>query len=99
MAVPMSGRWGGRSASHRGQRMATDVAQRKLYDAEHMVVIKYNGDFDMRGFVQTLNTLNNGSSRSVTIDYEDAPFRSTWDGDGADRIISAEIDGKNALDE
>jgi len=91
----MTGRWGGRAASHHGQRLAMDASNPKT--AEHTAVIKYNGDFNMRGFLQTLDMLAVGASRSVTIDYEDAPFKSTWDGDGADRIVSAEIDGEDVL--
>ncbi len=92
------GRCGGRSASHRGQRLAMDSPEPK--PVEHTVTIEYKGDFNMRGFLRMLYYIGGiGASRSVTVDYEDDPFKSTWDGDGADKILSAEIDGVDILND
>jgi hypothetical protein len=68
-------------------------------DAEHTAVIKYNGDFDFKGLLQHLKRLGSlGASRDViAVDSDDKPVKFGWDGDGADKIVSAEIDGKDCL--
>jgi hypothetical protein len=68
-------------------------------DAEHRAVIKYNGDFDFKGLLQHLKYLGGvGASRDVVaFDSDDKPVKFGWDGDGADKIVSAKIDGKDCL--
>lgn len=89
------GRWGGRTATP----IVPPLAMDKSSDYEHEIVIRYKGDFNWRKFIQSLDAMAVGASRSVTVDYEDNPFRGTWDGDGADRIVSAEIDGTDILND
>jgi hypothetical protein len=66
---------------------------------EHKLVIEYNGDFRWKDFLQHLHKLgNDGCSRGVVaMDGDDKPVKFGWDGDGADRICSAEIDGMDIL--
>lgn len=68
-------------------------------NAEHTATIKYNGDFDMAGLLRHMHVLGQqGSSRSITaLDGDDKPVVFGWDGDGADKILSADIDGRDAL--
>ena len=68
-------------------------------EAEHTATIKFNGDFDMAGLLKHLHHLGAiGASRGVeAIDADDKPVRFGWDGDGADKIVEAEIDGKDVL--
>jgi 8-oxo-dGTP pyrophosphatase MutT (NUDIX family) len=68
-------------------------------EAEHTATIKFNGDFDMAGLVKHLHHLGAiGASRGVeAIDEDDKPVRFGWDGDGADKIVEAQIDGKDVL--
>ena len=76
-------------------RGATDAAR----EAEHTATIKFNGDFDMAGLLKHLHHLGAiGASRGVeAIDADDKPVRFGWDGDGADKIVEAQIDGKDVL--
>jgi 8-oxo-dGTP pyrophosphatase MutT (NUDIX family) len=64
-------------------------------EAEHTATIKWNGDFNMAGLLKHLRRLGQvGASREVVaVDEDDKPVKFGWDGDGADRIVSAEIDG------
>lgn len=76
---------------------------------EHRVLIHTNGDFDMRGLLRALRWLGQaGASRNVSVCADDPDtkaemerkgFRTTfeWDGDGADKIIAASIDGADVL--
>ncbi len=74
---------------------AADAAK----EAEHTATIKFNGDFDMAGLLKHLHHLGAiGASRAVdAIDADDKPVHFGWDGDGADKIVEAEIDGKDVL--
>jgi len=74
---------------------AADAAK----EAEHTATIKFNGDFDMAGLLKHLHHLGAiGASRGVdAIDADDKPVHFGWDGDGADKIVEAEIDGKDVL--
>ena len=67
--------------------------------AEHVAMIEYNGDFDMAGLLRHLQRLGAiGASRNVAADDEDdEPVNFGWDGDGADKILAAEIDGNDVL--
>jgi 8-oxo-dGTP pyrophosphatase MutT (NUDIX family) len=66
---------------------------------EHVATISYNGDFNMAGLLRHMHALGSmGASRDViAINGDDEPVKFGWDGDGADKIISAEIDGVDAL--
>ena len=68
-------------------------------EAEHTATIKFNGDFDMAGLLKHLHHLGAiGASRAVdAVDADDKPVHFGWDGDGADKIVEAEIDGKDVL--
>lgn len=82
---------------------------RSSRDPEHVVEITFNGDFDMAGLLRVLWILGGwGASRSVEVasgdqetqrDLEKKGYRTKfgWDGDGADKILSAKIDGKDIL--
>ena len=74
---------------------AADAAK----EAEHTATVKFNGDFDMAGLLKHLHHLGAvGASRSVNaIDADDKPVPFGWDGDGADKIVEAEVDGKDVL--
>jgi 8-oxo-dGTP pyrophosphatase MutT (NUDIX family) len=74
---------------------AADAAK----EAEHTATIKFNGDFDMAGLLKHLHHLGAiGASRAVdAIDADDKPVHFGWDGDGADKIVEAQIDGKDVL--
>lgn len=88
--------------------IAADAAPQR--DAEHEATIRWNGDFDMPGLLGSLKLLGQwGSSRAVEIAPGDAETQRDltdkghgvkfgWDGDGADKIVSATIDGV-ALDQ
>ena len=69
-------------------------------EAEHTAIIKYNGDFNLKGLLNHLRELGRvGASRDViAMSADDKPVKFDWDGDGADKIVSVEIDG-NALAE
>jgi hypothetical protein len=82
---------------------------RRPYNAEHDLRLQFSGDFEMAGFIRALEYLGNiGASRTVDIALEDAeirremddkgiPTKFGWDGDGADKIISAKMDGIDIL--
>ena len=69
--------------------------------AEHVAMIEYNGDFDMAGLIKHLRSLGSmGASRNiVAMSGDDEPVKFNWDGDGADKILAAEIDGTDVLAE
>jgi hypothetical protein len=85
------------------------VAKRSNRSAEHAATITYNGDFNLKEFLRTLWVLGGwGASRDVQIapedketqrSLEDNGYRTKfgWDGDGADKIVSAEVDGEDVL--
>jgi hypothetical protein len=85
------------------------VSKRSNRPAEHTATITYNGDFNLGEFLRALWILGGwGASRGVQIapddeetqsDLEDKGYQTKfgWDGDGADRIVSAEIDGEDIL--
>lgn len=68
-------------------------------EAEHKLTVKFDGDFNAAGFVQHLHHLGSiGASRTVVaMDADDKPVKFGWDGDGADKIIAAELDGKSII--
>ena len=70
-------------------------------DAEHRLTVSYDGDFNMAGFVKHVHRLGSiGASRDIVAsDENDKPVKFGWDGDGADKIRSAEIDGVDILKE
>ena len=67
--------------------------------AEHEVFIRYNGDFPFDKFLKNLHRLGAvGASRTITMqDENDEEIPVGWDGDGADRIIEATVDGRNVI--
>jgi len=85
------------------------AAQDAKGESEHRIVIEFNGDFAMGEFIRTLQALGSwGASRNVDISVEDVGTRQElegkgfrtkfgWDGDGADKIVSAELDGQDLL--
>jgi len=76
---------------------------------EHEMTIRYSGDFDMAELIRALWWLGQaGASREIEVAASDAELREQlkrkgyrtefgWDGDGADKIISATIDGDDVL--
>lgn len=86
------------------RRAAASDAKR---EAEHTAVIEYDGDFDLAELFRPLHWLGAvGASREVHVCPEDDETRRElekkgyrtrlgWDGDGADKIRSVKIDGKD----
>lgn len=70
-------------------------------EPEHALTLRFDGDFDMKGLIRHLHRLGGiGASRSVeAIDENDKPVPFGWDGDGADKIWEAELDGSDILAE
>lgn len=68
-------------------------------DAEHTVSIQFNGDFNMAGLLRHMHRLGGiGASRTIiAMDEDDKPVKFGWDGDGADKIVSANVDGVDIL--
>lgn len=74
-------------------------------EAEHMAVIKFDGDFDLGELMRSLHYLGAvGASRGIELCREDSDTKREmeekgyrtkfgWDGDGADKVRSCEIDG------
>lgn len=72
------------------------LAKRRGDDSEHVAVVRYDGDFPMDKLLAHMRRLGSiGASRTiVAYDEEDRPVKFGWDGDGADKIRSVEIDGQ-----
>lgn len=74
-------------------------AEDKSGQFEREIVLQVNGDFNWRKFLQHIYYLGAvGASRPIyvtTSDDEQVPFG--WDGDGADKIVTATIDGVDIL--
>src|SRR6185503_16707573 len=78
-------------------------------EPEHRLVLEYDGDFDAAALTRTLQILGSwGASRNVEVAGEDSEtqrelekkgyrVKFNWDGDGADKIWSAVIDGVDVL--
>lgn len=68
---------------------------------EHVAVIKYNGEWPMAKFIRHLHRLGSiGASRSIVLyDENDKEIPIGWDGDGADKIVEAKVDGSDVLKE
>jgi uncharacterized protein len=83
--------------------MATDewLAADSRKEPEHVLHVEYDGDFDAAGLVRHLHRLGAiGASRNVTADdEEERPVTFNWDGDGADKVWSATLDGRDVLAE
>lgn len=79
-------------------RAACD-ASRKPYNAEHELRIEYSGDFNMAGLLRHMHRLGSiGASRTISaMDENDKAVNFGWDGDGADKILSAKLDGVDIL--
>ncbi len=77
-----------------GMFMALDSRK----EPEHTLLVRYDGDFRFNSFFTYLRKLGSqGSSRSIgDLDNPDGgePEHFYWDGDGADKIWDAEIDGE-----
>jgi hypothetical protein len=85
------------------------IARDSKAEPEHTLEIQYDGDFDMAGLLRTLWWLGQaGASRNVDVASEDNEIKGQlkergyqtefgWDGDGADKIYSATIDGMDIL--
>lgn len=77
------------------------IAQDAKGTPEHKLEIEYDGDFNMAGFIRVLHELGGqGSSRTVIVDLDAGDAENPkfgWDGDGADKIQSATIDGVDIL--
>lgn len=68
--------------------------------AENKVEIEHNGDFNWEAFIQHVQETGAiGHSFSVVVDPGDSEHEKSFgfDGDGADRILSAKVNGKNIL--
>jgi 8-oxo-dGTP pyrophosphatase MutT (NUDIX family) len=77
--------------------------------AEHTVTIEYDGDFDMGSLLRAMHYLGAiGASRTVEVAGDDSQIQGEmdekgirtkfgWDGDGADKIRSAKLDGVDIL--
>jgi 8-oxo-dGTP pyrophosphatase MutT (NUDIX family) len=69
---------------------------RKPYNAEHTLTVRYSGDFNFKGLLSHMKRLGSiGASRTIEARDEDdkiVPFG--WDGDGADKIHDVELDGE-----
>ncbi len=77
--------------------------------AEHLLQVEFNGDFDMGELIRALYWLGQaGASRDVEVAADDRGLQAEladrgykskfgWDGDGADKIIKAVLDGVNLL--
>ena len=77
-----------------------EVTMDSKQEPEHKVEIEYDGDFNMAGFLRSIWRLGaQGSSRNVVVEEDENPFKSNFDGDGADKIWSAKIDGVDVLKE
>jgi 8-oxo-dGTP pyrophosphatase MutT (NUDIX family) len=72
------------------------IAQDSRKAPEHTLLVRYDGDFSFKGLLAHLKRLGSiGASRTIEARDEDdkiVPFG--WDGDGADKIWDAEIDGE-----
>ena len=78
--------------------------------AEHELIIQYNGDFNFKALIQALWWLGQaGASREIEIASDDKDIqkqlkekgygpRFGWEGDGADKIINATIDGEKFIE-
>lgn len=69
---------------------------------ERTIEIKHNGDFNWKALLQHLHKLGGwGCSRSVICEGSEPKddLKIGWDGDGADKIISATVNGQNILGE
>lgn len=88
-----------------------EVAMDAKNAPEHKLELEFDGDFDMAGFLRTLWWLGQaGSSRDVDVASGDSETQAQlkrkgyhtsfgWDGDGADKIRVAQLDGKDILDQ
>lgn len=72
-------------------------AEDKTGEFEHEIALQTRGDFNWKGLIHHMHSLGSmGASRDiVAIDSDDKPVRFNWDGDGADKIINATVDGEN----
>ena len=63
---------------------------------EHTLTVRYDGDFSFKGLLTHLQRLGSiGASRTIqALDEDDKVVPFGWDGDGADKIWDAEIDGE-----
>lgn len=72
------------------------LAQDSRKEPEHTLIVRYDGDFSFKGLLGHLARLGSiGASRTIEARDEDdkiVPFG--WDGDGADKIWAAELDGE-----
>jgi len=77
-----------------------DLRKRIAGQFEHKLELEVNGDFNWSAFLQHVKeTSETGHSFSIVVDPGDSEYEKSFgfDGDGADRIVSAKIDGKNIL--
>ncbi len=74
-------------------------ARSDRYDDRHVLRLEYRGDFAMAELIRHLHRLGQiGASRTVTAaDENDKEVPFGWDGDGADKVLVAEIDGVDVL--
>ncbi len=76
--------------------LGNNIAQDSRKAPEHTLLVRYDGDFSFKGLLGHLQRLGSiGASRTIEARDEDdkiVPFG--WDGDGADKIWDAEIDGE-----
>jgi hypothetical protein len=71
-----------------------------MSDYEHELKIYSNGDFRWADFLRHLSKLgNDGSGADILVTDGGGKANFYWDGDGADKIHSASIDGKDIFSE
>jgi ADP-ribose pyrophosphatase YjhB (NUDIX family) len=77
----------------------SEHAEDKSGELEHEIALQTRGDFDWKGLLHHMHSLGSiGASRDIiAMDSDDKPVRFNWDGDGADKIVNATVDGENIL--
>jgi hypothetical protein len=85
-----------RRADAFAEQPAQDTRADAGKSAEHTLHMEFDGDFNMKGLVDHMRHLGSiGASRDIiAIDENDKPVKFGWDGDGADKIRSATLDGE-----
>ena len=80
--------------------LRAEIEKRTNKPAENNIEIECNGDFNWEAFLQHVQKTGAvGHSFSIVVDPGDSDHEKSFgfDGDGADRILSAKINGKNIL--